>query len=97
VIDVSGDGVNNSGPPPEPERDRLVAEGVTINGLPIINDRPNFGMEPPPGLEQHYRDSVIGGPRAFLIVAYDFAAFGVAIKRKLIQEIAIGPGIARAG
>jgi len=97
VIDVSGDGVNNNGPPPETERDQLVAEGVTINGLPIINDRPNFGMDPRPGLEEYYRDSVIGGPRAFLIVADDFAAFGAAIKRKLIQEIAaIHPSV-RAG
>jgi hypothetical protein len=96
VIDVSGDGPNNNGPPPEPERDRLVAEGVTINGLPIVNDRPNFGMLPGAGLEQYYRESVIGGSRAFLIVADDFAAFGAAIRRKLIQEIAESGGV-RAG
>lgn len=88
VIDVSGDGVNNQGPPAEPERDRLVAEGVVINGLPIVNDRPNFGAAPTGDLEGYYRDSVIGGPGAFLIVATDFAAFGDAIRRKLIQEIA---------
>jgi len=88
VIDVSGDGPNNSGPPPEPERDGLVVDGVTINGLPIVNDRPNFGMEPRPGLEEYYRRSVIGGPGAFLIVADDFTAFGAAVQRKLIREIA---------
>jgi Protein of unknown function (DUF1194) len=89
VIDVSGDGVNNNGPPPEQERDRLLDEGVTINGLPIVNDRPNFGITPGPDLESHYRISVIGGPGAFLIVAKDFAAFGDAIRHKLIQEIAM--------
>lgn len=88
VIDVSGDGVNNNGPPAEPERDRLVAEGVTINGLPIVNDRPNFGMVPNGDLEPYYRDSVIGGPGAFLVVANDFGVFGEAIRRKLIAEIA---------
>ena len=88
VIDVSGDGVNNNGPPPEQERDRLLDEGVTINGLPIVNDRPNFGVMPGPDLETFYRSSVIGGPGAFLIVAQDFTAFGNAIRRKLIQEIA---------
>lgn len=88
VIDVSGDGVNNNGPPPEQERDRLLNGGVTINGLPIVNDRPNFGVASGPDLEAHYRASVIGGPGAFLIVAQDFEAFGDAIRRKLVQEIA---------
>lgn len=88
VIDVSGDGVNNSGPPPEMLRDRLVAEGVVINGLPIVNDRPNFGRMPAQDLEEHYRERVIGGEGAFLIVAEDFENFGIAIRRKLITEIA---------
>ena len=89
VIDVSGDGVNNNGPPAEDERDRLVNEGVVINGLPIVNDRPNFGALPGRELEPYYRDSVIGGPGAFLIVAEDFETFGAAIRRKMIQEIAM--------
>jgi len=95
VIDVSGDGVNNSGGPVELARDRLVAEGVTINGLPIVNDRPTFGRMPPIPLDEYYRDSVIGGPGAFVIVAEDFQSFGNAVKRKLIREIAAldGPTI----
>lgn len=88
VVDVSGDGVNNQGPPAEPERDRLVADGVVINGLPIVNDRPNFGRPPLDDLEAYYRQSVIGGQGSFVIVAADFQAFGEAIRRKLIQEIA---------
>ncbi len=88
VVDVSGDGVNNQGPPAEYERDQLVAEGVTINGLPIVNDRPNFGVVPARELEPYYREAVIGGPGAFLIVAEDFTTFGEAVRRKLIQEIA---------
>jgi hypothetical protein len=95
VIDVSGDGVNNNGPPAEEERDRLVSEGVTINGLPIVNDRPNFGVRPGQELEPYYRDSVIGGPGAFLIVAEDFSSFGAAIRRKLIQEIATSAQLGR--
>ncbi len=92
VIDVSGDGVNNSGGPVETARDRLVAEGVTINGLPIVNDRPTFGRMPPIPLDEYYRDSVIGGAGAFVIVAEDFQSFGNAVKRKLIREIAGLPG-----
>ncbi|TDH61347.1 DUF1194 domain-containing protein [Dankookia rubra] len=96
VIDVSGDGVNNSGGPVELARDRLVAEGVTINGLPIVNDRPTFGRMPPIPLDEYYRDSVIGGAGAFVVVAEDFQSFGNAVKRKLIREIAAldGPTIA---
>ncbi|MBY0332330.1 MAG: DUF1194 domain-containing protein [Acetobacteraceae bacterium] len=95
VIDVSGDGVNNSGGPVEVARDRAVAEGITINGLPIVNDRPTFGRMPPVPLDEYYRDSVVGGPGAFVIVAEDFVSFGKAVKRKLIREIAAlaGPGI----
>jgi hypothetical protein len=88
VIDVSGDGVNNSGAPAEEARDRAVAEGITINGLPILNDRPTFGRRPPIPLDIYYRESVIGGPGAFMIPAEDFNDFGQAVRRKLIREIA---------
>ena len=94
VIDVSGDGVNNSGGPVEVARDKLIADGVTINGLPIMNDRPTFGRLPPTPLDEYFRESVVGGPGAFVIPAEDFQAFGQAVKRKLIREIAgtdIGP------
>lgn len=88
VIDVSGDGVNNSGPPADRERDAAIAEGITINGLPIINDRPTFGRLPPVPLDDYYRENVVGGDGSFMIVAEDFESFGVAVKRKLIREIA---------
>jgi hypothetical protein len=91
VIDVSGDGVNNSGGPVELARDRVVAEGITINGLPIVNDRPTFGRMPPVPLDEYYRENVIGGPGAFVVVAEDFQSFGNAVKRKLIREIAALP------
>ena len=92
MVDVSGDGVNNSGMPVEGVRDRLVAEGITINGLPIVNDRPTFGRVSPIPLDVYYRDSVIGGDGAFLVTAEDFDAFGSAVRRKLVREIAGLPG-----
>ena len=85
-MDVSGDGANNNGPPAEDVRDALVATGVTINGLPIINRHPRFGRLEL-DVDKYYAASVIGGPGAFLIVAQDFSAFSDAIKRKLVQEI----------
>jgi Protein of unknown function (DUF1194) len=89
VIDISGDGHNNRGRPVEWARDDAVAAGITINGLPIVNDRPNpWGGRPPPGLDLYYEEQVIGGPGAFIIVAEDYTAFASAILSKLLLEIA---------
>ena len=92
VIDVSGDGDNNSGPPVEQARDHAVAEGIGINGLAIINDGPPFAYAGPVPLEDYYRDAVIGGPGAFVVVVEDFRGFAQAVRRKMIREIA-GTGI----
>lgn len=88
VIDISGDGRNNSGRSSDDARDEALAAGITINGLPIINDRPNFGGMPERDLDLFYRDHVIGGPGAFLIIAENFSSFANAILNKLIREIA---------
>ena len=88
TIDVSGDGPNNSGDYVTNARDRAIRAGVTINGLPIVNNRPSpWGRMPMPNLDLYYRKCVIGGRRSFLVVANDFKSFGRAIRRKLILEI----------
>ena len=88
VIDISGDGPNNSGDYVTNARERAIRAGVTINGLPIINNRPSpWGRMPMPNLDLYYRKCVIGGRRSFLVVANDFKSFGRAIRRKLILEI----------
>ena len=89
VIDISGDGPNNSGNFVTHARDATVAAGITINGLPILNDRPNqFGYPIMKGLDLYYRECVIGGPGAFMVVAENFEDFAEAIRSKLILEIA---------
>jgi hypothetical protein len=89
VIDVSGDGYNNRGRRVELARDEAVAAGITINGLPIVNDRPNpWGGLPPKDLDLYYEQRVIGGPGAFIVVAEDYTAFAAAILSKLLLEIA---------
>lgn len=88
VIDISGDGRNNSGRPVQDARDEAVKAGITINGLPIINDRPNFSYPPERDLDLYYERNVIGGPGAFVKPAESFEAFGAAILAKLIREIA---------
>jgi hypothetical protein len=93
VIDVSGDGINNSGRAANEARDEAVAAGVTINGLVIMNDRPTpgFFQMPQPPLDEFYRTNVIGGPGAFVIAIDDFSSFAYAIVNKLIKEIAGDP------
>lgn len=89
VIDISADGYNNRGRPVELARDQAVAAGITINGLPIVNDRPNpWGGAPPLDLDLYYEQRVIGGPGAFIVVAEDYTAFASAILSKLLLEIA---------
>jgi len=83
VIDISGDGMANFGVPPAEVRDRLVARGITINGLAILSEEP--------WLDEYYRRNVIGGPASFVAVARDFDSFAEAILRKLVQEVASLP------
>jgi hypothetical protein len=92
IIDISGDGTSNAGPPVTEARDQAVSKGITINGLAIINTqtRPGFAMhtQPPGGLPNYYKENVIGGPGAFLLVVENFETFADAISRKLVNEIA---------
>lgn len=93
VIDVSGDGTNNNGRPVEEARWDTLDKGVVINGLPILNDRPQpFGMPTPRqvALDDYYERHVIGGPGSFMIVANDFEDFRRAVLAKLVREIAGG-------
>ena len=89
IIDISGDGPNNNGDPVVRVRDRALAVGITINGLAIINDRPGaYGYPPFSDLDLYYRDCVIGGRGAFVVVADGFNDFARAILRKMVLEIA---------
>ena len=87
VIDVSGDGRTNDGPPAELVRDRLVQLGIVVNGLPVMMNRTNFGRPPDLTLDKYYEENVIGGPGSFMIVADDFDHFGRAVRTKLVREI----------
>jgi hypothetical protein len=89
VIDVSGDGPNNGGTLVTIARDKAVAAGITVNGLPILDDGGGFYTRYNiPDLDLYYRDCVIGGPGSFIEVAANFKDFARAIRRKLILEIA---------
>jgi hypothetical protein len=98
VIDVASDHLWDGGRSAT-VRDAAVAAGITINALPIIDTRPigtfdgrmsyaEWGSE---GGVAFYRNYVIGGPGSFLIEVHDYAAFGEALKRKLLRELISSP------
>jgi hypothetical protein len=88
VIDVSGDGANNNGPPVTLVRDDVLAKGTTINGLPIMLKKPNLRSMDIDDLDIYYEDCVIGGPGSFVIPIKEREKFTEAIRTKLVQEVA---------
>ena len=87
VIDISGDGPNNRGGPVEAARDAVLAEGVTINGLPImVRPSRTFGE-----VDRYYRECVIGGLGAFVMPVFQRGQLALAIRHKLVLEIAGRP------
>ena len=93
VLDISGDGSNNDGALVTDMRYEALKERIVINGLPIMNDRPNpFGFPSEADLDKYYLACVTGGPRSFVEVARNFEDFPRAVRKKLLQEVAdIGP------
>lgn len=83
VIDISGDGPNNLGPPVAEIRNAILARGISINGLPLlIRPSPTF-----PAMDRYYADCVTGGPASFVLPVTSMAGFAASIREKLILEI----------
>lgn len=83
VVDVSGDGPDNcnTGQLIETSRADLFGSGVTINGLPILDGKDAAVIE------QYYKESVIGGPGAFIVAAKGYEDFARAFRQKFVVEI----------
>jgi hypothetical protein len=79
VIDISGDGPDNSGGDLEAVRQMAQAARITINGLAIEAEEQN--------LTQYYKDNVITGADSFVVTAKDFEDYARAIREKLIREL----------
>ncbi len=92
VIDVSGDGVNNSGPLMARAREQVLAAGIVINGLPILV-KPTLSWSPwdAPDLDLYYGKCVVGGPGSFMIPITAPEGFATATRQKLLMEIAAAP------
>ncbi|WP_161973892.1 DUF1194 domain-containing protein [Hwanghaeella grinnelliae] len=83
TIDISADGRNNNGPYMPQARDVATANGITINGLPILLEDPT--------LDYYFKHNVVGGPGSFVEKAIDYEDFRRAIRRKLLREIQFVP------
>ena len=83
VVDMSSDGHDNCNLAPTVDalRDQLVAAGVTINGLPILDGDEAATLDP------WYKAHVIGGFSAFTVPAHGYADFARAMRRKFVTEI----------
>lgn len=80
VVDVSGDGRSNHGLDVRVARSAAAAADVTVNAL-VIEDRTE------PGLEAYFRDDVVTGPGAFVLVAEGFGDIARALTSKLVIEV----------
>jgi len=106
VIDVASDHPHDDGRSAR-VRDAAVANGITINALPIVDNRPigtfdghlsyapqNWGYM---SVVDFYLHDVVGGPGSFAVEARDYAVFGDALKRKLLLEFIAKPAPEDAG
>jgi hypothetical protein len=84
VIDVTGDGPNNYGNPMSEAHDKVVAQGIVINGLPVMDDMANGYFQ---DLDKYYAGCVTGGRGAFVVVVKSYRDYSAAMRRKLILEI----------
>lgn len=89
VIDLSGDGPQNSGSSLSQARSRAETALITINGLPIQSERQSpFRPSVSIDIADYFEKQVIAGPGAFISPTNEHEDFVDALKRKLIIEIA---------
>lgn len=83
VIDLSGDGRSNDGLLLKQARATVLRQGITINGLAILNEVAD--------LEGYFHSQLIGGNGAFVMTADNYIDFPTAMREKLIREIRTTP------
>lgn len=91
IIDISGDGINNAGPPVAEIRNWLITSGVTINSLPVVlvrTDGDEFVHFNPEYLRKYFENCVIGGAGAFLAETVRPENIMHTLLQKLVREIA---------
>ena len=79
IMDISGDGTNNSGVAPGIASDNAIADGVdTINGIVITTNQ---------NVVDQYLDEVVNGETPFLLAPGNFDDFQTSIENKIVAEI----------
>jgi hypothetical protein len=69
----------------------VLRRDITINGLPILLNRPGQGFGNGYDIEhldRYYKHCVIGGEGAFIAPVYDLKHLASTIRKKLVMEIA---------
>jgi hypothetical protein len=84
VVDVSGDGPNNDGFSLQRMHDMTADNGITVNGLPIM-DESSEGYYP--DLDKYYAACVVAGKNAVAVVVRKYKDFGLAMRHKLVLEV----------
>lgn len=81
VVDVVGDGVENSGFTMDEARRRLLDMEVVINGMPMMIDPSE------PELDAYYASRVIGGPGSFSVPLVDIHEMPTLLRQKIVMEL----------
>ncbi|NOR61736.1 MAG: DUF1194 domain-containing protein [Rhodobacteraceae bacterium] len=82
TLDISGDGVNNTGYRPKQAFLNFDFSNITVNGLVVSTEGDN-------DLRQYYQQEVIYGVGSFVEMAAGYADYERAIKRKLLRELTV--------
>lgn len=91
TLDLSGDGISNSGPRPRDVKPDLEGAGITVNTLaiaPRVPDPSSLSARREYKLTTYFEAEVILGPGAFSETAFGFEDFEAAMIRKLLREVA---------
>jgi hypothetical protein len=83
IVNIIGNGIDNVGEGVKTVRDRLVADGVTINGVALGQDKTLFA---------YLKRDVIGGPDSFALMADDPEKLVEVLTRKFMTEIVLNAG-----
>jgi hypothetical protein len=83
VVDLVGDGPQNTGVPIAPARAALLEKGATINALPLT-DRPDLISSGE--LESLYRE-ISGGPRSFAVPLTAIEQLPQILRQKILLEL----------
>ncbi|OIP83527.1 MAG: hypothetical protein AUK37_07150 [Rhodobacterales bacterium CG2_30_65_12] len=85
TLDISGDGMSNTGPRPQ-DIAPAALDGITVNALAILTDDAGTRTDGT-DLAGYFEAYLVRGPGAFVEQAAGFADYERAMRRKLLREL----------